>query len=77
MELADAIDAAVAAGPVGDTSQLATVTVVNGDGTVDVAVPGGTLPGVRRLAHYSPTVGDLVVVVRMATGDRYIPGKTA
>lgn len=63
--------------PTGDISTTATVAVVNGDGTVDLSAPSGTVPKVRRLAHYSATVGDKVVMVRTASGDRYVVGKLA
>jgi len=64
--------------PAGDVSTTATVAVVNGDGTVDLTVaPSGTVPKVRRLAHYSATVGDKVVMVRTPSGDRYVAGKYA
>ncbi|MEU0940290.1 hypothetical protein [Embleya sp. NPDC005971] len=62
----------------GDSSVLATVTAVNGDGTVDLGlVPSGTLPKVRPFTHYTLSVGNRVVVTRMPGGDLFIPGKYA
>ncbi|MFI1580005.1 hypothetical protein [Embleya sp. NPDC020630] len=74
MRFAKAVARAVASGPVGDRSEWVTVSAVNGDGTVDVTAPGGTIPSVTCL-YASPAIGHMVVMVRMAGGDRYIPGK--
>lgn len=76
MKLPDIINAAVRAGPIGDHSQLASVTAV-GAGVVEVSVPTGVIPDVRHLAHYSPVIGDLVVLTTTAAGDRFVPGRLA
>jgi hypothetical protein len=57
---------------------LATVTAVNGDGTVDLNTARGPVPGVRRLKSYSaPAVGDVVKVSRNADGNWIVDGALA
>lgn len=54
-----------------------TVTAV-GATTVDVTIAGSTvaIPGVRRLASYSPTINDTVVLL-VGAGDLFVLGKLA
>jgi hypothetical protein len=48
---------------------MATVSVVNSGGTVDVTRAGDTIPSVRILASYLiPTVGDMVEIIKTAGG---------
>lgn len=64
-----AIDAVRDSGVAEANARMATVSVVNSDGTVDVEVPGGSFPGVRLLGMiYSPNVGDLVEILRTSGG---------
>ena len=58
----------------GSDWQQVTVTVVNSNGTCDVTgADGSTIPKVRRAGSYtSPTVGDVVLMHRSRSGDRYL-----
>jgi hypothetical protein len=57
---------------------LATVTVVNSDGTVDISTARGPVAGVRRLKSYSsPAVNDVVKVSRNADGNWIVDGVLA
>lgn len=50
----------------GSDWRLTTVTVVNGDGTVDT----GDIPGIRRLASYdTPAVDDVIVITQSSSGN--------
>lgn len=54
--------------------RLATVTLVNGDGTV--AAEG--IPAIRRLETYrNPAAGDLIVIEQASNGNWISPGRTA
>lgn len=75
-DLADAITTAVRAGPRGDVSQLGTVAVISGT-LLTITVAAGSVAQVRRLTSYTPVVGDRVVLIRMDSGDWYVPGKLA
>lgn len=58
----------------GSDWRLATVTAVNGDGTVDA----DGIPAIRRLETYrNPAVGDLIVIEQASTGSWITPGRTA
>lgn len=50
-----------------------TVDEINGDGTLDVNVGGIIVPGVRRVAHYAPTVGE-TVQLDVVQGDMVVVG---
>lgn len=57
---------------------MASVTAVNGDGTVDISTARGPVAGVRRLKSYSaPVVGDVVKVSRNADGNWIVDGACA
>lgn len=57
---------------------LATVTVVNTGGTVDISTARGPVAAVRRMASYSaPVVGDVVKVSRNADGNWVVDGALA
>ncbi|MEU3730000.1 hypothetical protein AB0E81_11405 [Streptomyces sp. NPDC033538] len=57
---------------------LASVTVVNADGTVDLSTARGPVPGVRRLKSYSaPAVNDVVKVSRNSDGNWIVDGALA
>jgi hypothetical protein len=57
---------------------LASVTAVNGDGTVDISTTRGPVAGVRRLKSYSsPAVNDVVKVSRNADGNWVVDGALA
>lgn len=57
---------------------LASVTAVNGDGTVDISTARGPVAGVRRLKAYSsPAVNDVVKVSRNADGNWVVDGALA
>ncbi|MBA9050789.1 MULTISPECIES: hypothetical protein [Streptomyces] len=67
------LDAAVLAvknsGLIESVSRMATVTAVNGDGTIDVQRNGDTFPSVRLLmSHLSPLVGDTVQILKSRGG---------
>lgn len=50
-------------------ARMATVSSVNGDGTVDVDIPDSTIPDVRMLStFYAPRIGDRVEILRTAGG---------
>lgn len=50
-------------------ARMATVSAVNGDGTVDVAIADGEIPRVRCLTQiYRPGVGDVVEILATAGG---------
>jgi hypothetical protein len=54
---------------------LATVTAVNGDGTVDLSTARGPMDHVRRLKSYSaPAVDDVVKVSRNSDGNWIVDG---
>jgi len=75
-DLVEAIDATATAAPSGADWQLATVSAT-GTGTVSVTVPTGTITPVRRLASYTPTIGDVVAISRNGAGNWLCLGKLA
>lgn len=63
------VDAVKKSGALESNALMATVSVVNSGGTVDVTRAGDTFPTVRRLVSYaSPAVGDSVLILRTAGG---------
>jgi hypothetical protein len=57
---------------------LATVTAVNGDGTVNLSTARGPMASVRRLKSYSaPAVNDVVKVSRNPDGNWVVNGALA
>lgn len=57
---------------------LATVTAVNGNGTVDLSTARGPVQGVRRMKSYSsPAVNDVVKVSRNSDGNWIVDGALA
>lgn len=57
---------------------LATVTAVNGDGTVNLSTPRGPMTQIRRLKSYtSPAVNDVVKVSRNPNGNWVVDGALA
>ncbi|MFI2213028.1 hypothetical protein [Streptomyces sp. NPDC020141] len=75
--LADAVQRAAerAVEQLSTTWGLATVTVVQTDGTVDVTTATGPVARVRRLRSYgNPLVGDVVQVLRSPAGNWLIVG---
>lgn len=71
------VDAMKRSGAIENNMLMATVSVVNAGGTLDVTRVGDTIPSVRRLTSYtSPVVGDLVLIQR-ATGGWICLGKLA
>jgi hypothetical protein len=57
---------------------LATVTVVHGDGTVDISTSLGSVVSVRRMKSYSaPAVNDVVKVSKNADGNWVVDGALA
>ncbi|MFF1625567.1 hypothetical protein [Streptomyces sp. NPDC058272] len=57
---------------------MASVTAVNGDGTVDISTARGPVLSVRRLRSYSsPVVGDVIKVSRNADGNWVVDGAYA
>ncbi|MFJ9694939.1 hypothetical protein [Kitasatospora sp. NPDC101183] len=76
--LADAVQAAAerAVREQGASWLLATVTAT-GTGVVTISTATGTVPNVRRLRSYTPTVGDTVMVTRNAAGSWLVVGALA
>lgn len=70
MDLATALAARFADGPF----ITATVQAVNADGTVDLAVTGGTISGAGVLGSYTPRSGDSVVVARRSAEAVFVLG---
>ena len=67
--LGASVDAVKRSGAIENSALMATVSVVNSGGTVDVTRAGDTFPSCRRAASYtSPAVGDLVLILRAAGG---------
>lgn len=63
------VDAVKRSGALESNALMATVSVVNSNGTVDVTRAGDTFPSVRVLSGYMvPTVGDSVELLRSAGG---------
>jgi hypothetical protein len=63
------VDAVKKSGALETNALMATVSVVNTNGTVDVTRAGDTFPSVRVLSGYMvPTVGDSVELLRSAGG---------
>ncbi|WP_353961839.1 H-type lectin domain-containing protein [Streptomyces sp. NBC_01500] len=63
------IDAVKKSGALENNAFMATVSVVNSNGTVDVIRAGDTFPSVRVLSGYlNPAVGDSVELLRSAGG---------
>lgn len=62
-----------AGGPPAPVIRWASVSAVNGDGTVDLTLDAGTVNSVPCATTYSPVVGD-DVVVRFLGGDLYVEG---
>ncbi|MET9959326.1 hypothetical protein ABZ128_09590 [Streptomyces sp. NPDC006326] len=56
---------------------MATVTAVNGDGTLNITTAAGPVPSVRRLRHYTASIGDKVMVAVNADGNWIVVGATA
>ncbi|MFB7114047.1 hypothetical protein [Streptomyces sp. NPDC056291] len=78
--LADAVQRAAqrAVGQHAAAWLLASVTAVNGDGTVDISTARGPVDGVRRLKSYtSPAVNDVVKVSRNSDGNWIVDGALA
>lgn len=57
-----------------DPIPLATITKVNADGTVDLALDGGIAEAVAVLNPYVPRAGDPVIVVRRGAGRLLVLG---
>ncbi|MFB7671334.1 hypothetical protein ACFC26_07935 [Kitasatospora purpeofusca] len=76
--LADAVQRAAerAVREFGSSWILATVTDV-GTSVVTIATATGPVADVRRLASYSPTVGDTVMVTRNESGTWLVVGSLA
>lgn len=67
--IAAVLDAVQKSGILTSNTLMATVTVVNSNGTVQVERAGDTYPKVRRLASYSaPAVGDVVEIMKTNGG---------
>ncbi|MFJ3248327.1 hypothetical protein [Streptomyces sp. NPDC086782] len=57
---------------------LASVTAVNGDGTVNISTARGPVDSVRRLKAYSsPAINDVVKVSRNSDGNWIVDGVLA
>jgi hypothetical protein len=56
---------------------MAVVTVVNGDGTLDISTATGPMQFVRRLRHVSVSAGDKVMVATNADGNWLVVGAIA
>jgi hypothetical protein len=67
--LSASVDAVKRSGALENNALMATVSVINSDGTVDCTRTGDTYPSVRLLSSYlTPTVGDSVELLRTAGG---------
>ncbi|MFE1763099.1 hypothetical protein ACFW81_02585 [Streptomyces angustmyceticus] len=67
--LGASVDAVKRSGAIENSALMATVAMVNTDGTVDVSRAGDTYPSVRLLTGYlMPTVGDSVEIIKTAGG---------
>ncbi|MEU8840237.1 hypothetical protein AB0D97_14050 [Streptomyces roseus] len=56
---------------------VATVTAVNGDGTLNITTAAGPVPSVRRLRHCVASVGDNVMVAVNSDGNWVVVGAMA
>ena len=64
-----AVNAVANAGVPESIARMAVVETVNTNGTINVTVDDGTVPGVRLLSgYYAPRVGDIVEVMRTVGG---------
>jgi len=67
--LTASVDAVKRSGALENNALMATVTVINSDGTLDCTRAGDTFPKVRILTGYlNPAVGDSVELLRSAGG---------